>query len=61
MCAPAGARVQTLQAVFELGFQLIELFFKPALAGAHQPVVDEENQTDERERTEEKRVTHAPT
>ena len=61
MCAPAGARVQTLQAVFELGFQLVQFFFKPALAGAHPPVLNEEDQTDERERTEEKRVTHAPT
>jgi hypothetical protein len=49
-----------LEAIFQLSLQLIKLFFKPALAGAHQPVVNEENQTDKRERTEKKRVTHAP-
>jgi len=49
-----------LQAIFQLGLQLIKLFFKPALAGAHKPVVNEENQTDKRKCTEKKRVTHAP-
>jgi hypothetical protein len=61
MRAEERARVQVLQAVFQLGLQVIKLFFKLALAGAHQPVVNEENQTNERECAEKKRVTHAPT
>src|SRR5579862_8765391 len=60
-CIYAEPRVylQPLHPVFQLGFQLFKLLFKPALAGTHDPVMDEEDDTDESECTEKKWVTHA--
>ena len=51
--------VQLLHAVFQLRLQFFKLFFKSALAGTHDPVVDKEDDADKGECTEKKGVTHA--
>ena len=51
-------QIALLGAVFQLSFQLIQLLFEPALAGTHQPVVDEKDEGYERKRTEKIGVTH---
>src|SRR5258708_5271598 len=55
--AERRACLQSLESIFQLSFQLIKLLFKPALAGTHHPIVNKENDANERECTEKKRVT----
>ena len=49
---------RSLVSIFQWSFQLIKLLFKPALAGTHQPVMNEKDESYEGKRTEKIGVTH---